>query len=368
MTKGKINIFKPYLNVELQYKGGKPADQIDTGGKPLYKLSSNENILGSSPKALEAIRKNIDSLSIYPQNTDAKLRQALADFYGDGMTPAHFIGTPSGSEAIELIIRGFLGEGLEAIVSNPAFMPYIMFSKKQGGKIIDIPLRADDYSLPVEDILNAVNDNTRLIFLTSPNNPTGTYIPKADLDRLIDNLPDHVIVVYDEVYYQYADAEDFTTALPYVKEGRNVIAINSFSKAYGLAGMRIGYAYSTPEIIAYISQLYKPFFLNTLAHEGAIAALQDNEFINKTVELVQTEKAFLYEELDKLPIKYWKTQGNFILLKPEMDEYTFEEKMQSEGVMVRPVAGFGAPGCVRVTIGHRASSEAFIAGLKKILA
>lgn len=367
MTKEKINIFKPYLNVKLKYKGGKPADQIDTGGKPLYKLSSNENILGSSPKALAAIRQNVDKLHIYPANTDAKLRTALAEFYGQDTTPAHFMGTPSGSEALEIIIRAFLGEGLEAIVSNPAFMPYVMFSKKQGAKVIDIPLRAPDYALNVDEMLAAVNDNTRLIFLTSPNNPTGSYIPKPELDRLIYNLPEHVVVVYDEVYYQFADAEDFTTAMPYVAEGRNVIGLNSFSKAYGLAGMRIGYAYSTPEIINYISQLYKPFLLNTLAHEAAIAALGDTEFIEKTVSTVLKEKAFLYQELNKLPIKYWKTQGNFILLAPECHDLEFEEKMQKEGIMVRPVAGFGAPGCIRVTIGHRASSEAFIAGLKKCI-
>ena len=367
MTKEKINIFKPYLDVELQYKGGKPASEIDTGGKPLYKLSSNENILGSSPKALAVIRENIDTLNIYPPNKDTELRVALAKFYGGDMTSEHFMGTPSGSEALEIIIRAFLGEGLEVIVSNPAFMPYIMFSKKQGGKVIDIPLLAPDYALNVDEMLAAVTDKTRLIFLTSPNNPTGSYIPKADLDRLIYGLPDHVVVVYDEVYFQYADAPDFTTALPYVKEGKNVIGLNSFSKAYGLAGMRIGYAYSTPRIIKYISQLYKPFLLNTLAHKAAIAALSDTEFIEKTVKTVHEEKAYLYKELDKLPIKYWKSQGNFILMKPEMNDKEFETKMQGEGVMVRPVAGFGAPDCVRVTIGHRKSSKAFIAGLKVVL-
>lgn len=367
MAKQKINIFKPYLDVELQYKGGKPASEIDTGGKPLYKLSSNENILGSSPKALAAIREHVKTLNIYPSNKDTELRAALAEFYGAGMTSEHFMGTPSGSEALEIIIRAFVGEGLEVIVSNPAFMPYIMFSKKQGGKVIDIPLLAPNYDLNVDAMLAAVTDKTRLVFLTSPNNPTGTYIPKADLDRLIYGLPDHVVVVYDEVYFQYADAPDFVTALPYIKEGKNVIGLNSFSKAYGLAGMRIGYAYSTPRIIKYISQLYKPFLLNTLAHKAAIAALGDTAFIEKTVKTVHREKAYLYKELDKLPIKYWKTQGNFILMKPEMNDLEFESKMQSEGVMVRPVAGFGAPGCVRVTIGHRKSSKAFIAGLKVVL-
>ena len=341
--------------------------ELDFGGKTPYKLSSNENILGSSPKALAAIRAGLDKLHLYPPNKDTKLREALSEFYENKLTSAHFMGTPSGSEAIDLIIRAFLGEDLECIVSDPAFMPYIMFSKKQGGKVVNIPLRRPDFSLDIPGILAAVNEKTRLLFLSSPNNPTGSYIPKADLDRLIYALPAHVIVLLDEVYYQYADAEDYTTALPYVAEGRPVIGINSFSKAYGLAGMRIGYAYSTPKIISYISQLSKPFLLPLLSHEAAIAALSDTEFIKKTVENNAREKSRLYNELDRLPLKYHKTQGNFILLEPEMPEKEFEDKMRLQGIMVRPVAGFGAPGCVRVTIGHRAASEAFIAGLRAVL-
>ncbi len=367
MEEKTISIFKPYLKVELAYRGGKTKDELAQSGKNLHKLSSNENLLGSSPKAIQAIKDNIDKLHEYPDRNDARLQTALEEFYGGELKAGQFITGPSGSEVLELIIRGFLEEDLEIVISNPAFLVYQMFSQKQGGKVVDVPLLAPDYTLDVAGILNAINDKTRLVFLTSPNNPTGTYIPKSDLDSLINQVPDHVIVVLDEVYFHYATAEDYSTALPYVKAGKQVIGINSFSKAYGLAGLRVGYGYSTPEIASYIQQLYKPFMINILALEAAIAALDDKEFIEKTVQLVNSEKEIVYKALDEIGIHYWKSQANFILLRPEMDEYEFESKMQAEGVMVRPVANFGAPGCVRVTIGTREANEACIAALRKIV-
>ena len=365
-NKKKIDIFKPYLQVGLEYKGGKSVSAVATGIKKIYKLSSNENILGSSPKAIKAIEKNLTTLNIYPDNTDIRLREALSKFYNNELTANQFITTPSGSEILEIIIRAFLGEGTECIISNPCFMPYKMFSQKQGAKVIDVRLKDPDYSLDIDGIIRAINSKTRMIFLTSPNNPTGTYIPKKDLDKLMRNIPDHVIVVLDEVYFQFADAPDFVRPLHYVKKGKNIIGINSFSKAYGLAGLRLGYAYFTPKIAKYVRQLIKPFFVNTLALEAGIAALSDKAFLKKTVNLVLREKKYLYKELDKTGIHYWKTQGNFILLKPEMDISDFEDAMLRQGVMVRPVAGFGAPGCVRVTIGTREANKAFIAALKTL--
>ena len=366
-NKKKIDIFKPYLQVGLEYKGGKSIGAVASGIKKIYKLSSNENILGSSPKAIKAIKKNLTTLNIYPDNTDVRLREALAKFYNNELTADQFITTPSGSEILEIIIRAFLGEGTECIISNPSFMPYKMFSQKQGAKVIDIPLKNPDYTLDVDGIIKAINTKTRMIFLTSPNNPTGTYIPKKDLDKLMHKIPEHVIVVLDEVYFQFADAPDFVRPLHYVKKGKNVIGINSFSKAYGLAGLRLGYAYFTPKIAKYVRQLIKPFFVNTLALEAGIAALSDKAFLKKTINLVLREKKYLYKELDKTGIKYWKTQGNFILTKPKMNISDFEDAMLRQGVMVRPVAGFGAPGCVRVTIGTRDANKAFIAALKKIM-
>ncbi len=359
------SIFKPHLNSTNVYQGGKPKPKFSE--KKIYKLSSNENMLGSSPKAIAAVKSNIEGLSEYPDRTDTRLLTALSDFYNHELSARQFITTNSGVAMLELIINAFLEEGLECIVSSPAFAPYMIFTEKTGAKYIDIPLIGDNFGLDVKGILSAINDNTRLIFVTSPNNPTGTHIPKSQIDELIAHLPSHVILVMDEVYFQFADAEDFVRPLPYVLENKNVIAVNSFSKAYGLAGLRVGYAYSTTEIAQYIRQLRRPFMLNTLSLEAAIAALQDDDFIQKTANLIQTEKHYLYAELDKIGIKYWKTQANFILLKPNMKDTDFEDKMLQEGVMVRPVANFGAPDCIRVTIGTHEANVAFIEGLKRIL-
>lgn len=366
MTKD-ISLFKSYLTVKTPaYKGGKTTDEINFDG-PLYKLSSNENPLGPSPKAIAAIQAHLQKLNIYPDRTDARLRMALSNFYQQKMSADQFFTANSGVGVLELIVHAFLDEGLECIVSNPAFLPYVSFPKKVGAVVKDIPLLGRDYELDVEGILQNITDKTRVIWLCSPNNPTGTYLPKADIDRLLAHIPDHVVVILDEVYFQFATAEDYTTALPYVLEGKNVIGVNSFSKAYGLAGMRVGYAYSTPEIARYISKLQRPFYINTLALEASIAALGDVEFLEKTVRTVNEGKAYLYPELEKLGINFWKSQANFVTIKPNMDAVLFEEKMLEHGVMVRPVANFGAPGCVRITIGTQEANEAVIRGIKHTL-
>lgn len=358
--------FKNYLRNAPIYKGGKSKAEVMAKGKKLYKLSSNENQLGTSPKVLAAIQKYITSISEYPDLTDDRLKKALADFYKNQLSANQFITTNSGVASLELVIRGFLEEGTECIYANPAFPPYYGFSQKVGAKCIDVPLLGDDFQLDVTGILHAITEKTRLIFITSPNNPTGSYIPKNQMDHLVENLPDHVVLVFDEVYFQFADASDFIRPLPYVLAGKNVIGINSFSKAYGLAGLRIGYAYTTPEIATYIQKLRRPFMINSLSLEAAIAALEDPDFIAQTVNLVQTEKKFLYKKLDELGVKYWETQANFFLMKPQIAPAEFEEAMLQEGVMVRQAAGFGAPECIRVTIGTREGNEAFINGLKKI--
>lgn len=369
MSDSHIHIYKPELMPKSAYKGGKGKAEVLSliGDKKLYKLSSNENALGSSPKAIEAINKTIQNISEYPERTDISLRNALSSFYGGLLTPAQFFTDNSGVSLLNKIQRAFLNPGNEIIVSNPAFKPYYAFATKHGAKVIDVPLVGDYYDLDVENILSKITDNTRLIFITNPNNPTGTHIPKDQIDALIHNVPDHVVIVFDEVYYQFADAEDYTTALPYVDAGKNVIGVNSFSKAYGLAGLRIGYAYSTEKISRYIAQLDMPFMLNSLSMNAAIAALSDKEYINKTVALIKEEKEFLYDALEELDIHYWETQANFITIKPEMGEKEMEAAMLKEGIMVRPVSNFGAPGCVRVTIGTREANEAYISALKKII-
>ncbi len=362
-----INIYKPYLSLKRTYKGGITKDELSTIGLKIYKLSSNENIFGASPKAIEAIKNNLDLLNEYPDRTDEKLRIALSKHYKNELSADHFIGGPSGSEVLDLTIRAFMDHDLECIVSTPFFLPYQMFSQWQNAKVIDVPMNPSDWSLDVSGILNSITDKTRLLFLTSPNNPTGSYIPRVELEKIINGVPDHVIIVLDEVYEHFADAEDYTTALPYIKEGKQIIALNSFSKAYGMASLRLGYAYTTPKISAYIRQLAKPFLINRLSLEAGIAALEDFEFLSSTTTKIKEERKWLYQQLDHLGIKYWQSQANFILIQPPINDDDFVKKMLSQGVMVRPSANFGAPGNIRVTIGDREANEAYINAIKFII-
>lgn len=365
-TKIPINIFKSYLTIKSDYVGGKARPAVKEGQR-IYKLSSNENLLGPSPKAIAAIRDTMFQLSEYPDQTDIRLREALAGFYGHPMSSAHFLTANSGSEILEMICRAFLDTESEVIIASPTFMPYRLFSEKMGATVIDLPLQAPDFALRAEDLLKVISDKTRLLFLTSPNNPTGSYIPRQTLSYLLDGVPEHVIVVLDEVYHHFAEAEDYTTALPFVQQARNIIGVNSFSKAYGLAGLRIGYAYTHPELARYVRQLSRPFLLNTLSLNAAIAALSDAEFLEQTVQLVQGERTFLYERLDALSVRYWKSQGNFFLLAPLVEPKVFEAKMLAHGVMVRPVENFGAKGCVRITIGTREANTAMLLALEAVL-
>jgi histidinol-phosphate aminotransferase len=364
MEKGIESIFKAHLQTNYEYKGGK---NIPASDKKIYKLSSNENPLGASPKAIEAAQQALKQVDIYPDQTDIRLRQALVDDFDGKLAIDQFITGNSGSEIIDMLLRAFIEKGDEVIFSNPCFLPYSAFSRWYGAKQIDIPLLAPDYDLDVEGILNAVTERTKVIFLTSPNNPTGTYIPKALLEDFLNRVPKNILIVFDEVYRHFADAEDYMTALPYVIDGHNVLGLNSFSKTYGLAGLRIGYAYTTKTIANYLRLIHKPFLMPLPSLEAAIGALNDVDFITNTVQTVHQGRQFLADSFASLGIKYWPTQANFFIIDPPLPEMEFTDKLMDQGIMVRPVSQFGAPGKVRITIGDQEANHALIQALKKLV-
>lgn len=365
---GIESLFKPYLIKKSSYKGGKGKADVSSQSNvdKIYKLSSNENALGSSPAALEAIRKALPELFYYPDRTDKKLTLALEKFHKSKIPASQFLCANSAMEIIDKICRGFLREGDNAIACTPAFRAYKLFTGQSGAQLVNVPLISPDYRLDIDGIINAVNEKTRLVFLNSPNNPTGTIISRSELKELLDRLPPNVITVYDEVYFHFNQNPDFCMADEWINS-YNIIGINSLSKCFGLAGLRVGYMYSNKQIIDYLAGMQRPFQLSSLVIEGAIAAVNDTEFMAQTVELVNSQKPKLYRELDNLGVTYWKSQANFIMIKPEMDEFEFENKMIEHGVMVRPVGGFGAEGCVRVTIGTEEANEAYINALTKVI-
>lgn len=364
MGKGIESIFKPHLRTKYEYRGGK---NIPASYRKIYKLSSNENPLGASPKAIEAAQKALTQVDIYPDQTDIRLRQALVLDFDGKLTEDQFITGNSGSEIIDMLLRAFINEGDQVIFSNPCFLPYAAFSRWYGAEQIDIPLLAPHYDLDVEGMLKAITDRTKIIFLTSPNNPTGTYIPKAVLEYFLHRVPKNILIVLDEVYRHFADAEDYVTALPYVLQEHNIMGLNSFSKTYGLAGMRIGYAYTTKTIANYLRLIHKPFLMPLPSLEAAIGALSDSEFIEQTIKTVHQGREFLANAFTSLGIKFWATQANFFIIDPPLPEMEFTDKLMEHGIMVRPVSQFGAPGKVRITIGNLEANQTLVSALKNIL-
>lgn len=358
-------LYKSYILEDSTYKGG-GKKIVMPEGIAVHKLSSNENPLGFSDNAKDAIVRATAELSLYPDNTDLRLRQALVKDFNNELTVDHFVTANSGSEIIDIISKVFLSEGDEIIVSQPCFLPYTAFTRWMGATAINVPM-TPDYDYDLDGILNAVTSKTKLIFLASPNNPSGNYIPHSALSHFLEKVPSHVMVIYDEVYRHFAEASDYTSALPFVKEGKNIIAINSFSKTYGLAGLRVGYCYAPLALSNYIRKVCKPFLLSSLALEGAIAALEDTDFVERTVDLVRTERTYVLKGLKQLGIKFWPTQGNFVLIDPPLEDMKFTALMEQQGIMVRPVGVFGAPGKVRISFGVRAANTAMLAAIKTVL-
>lgn len=359
-------IFKTFIN-QKDYDGGITRSELKQSANfdELWKLSSNENILGPSPKAMKAIADNISNLHEYGFRDDALLKEAICKTMPE-FTPQTIFTANGGSEILELITRAFLSPGLECIISTPTFIAYKNLIESEGATVVDVPLESVNYTLDVDAILNAITPKTRILFITNPNNPTGTYTIKERMDYLLNNIPNHVVVVYDEVYYHFSDALDYSRAIDYINQGKNVIGVHSFSKSYGLAGIRLGYGISTEKITAYIENIKRPFMINTLTQFAGIAALEDVDHLKNTVDLIKTEKEWLYKEFDKLGINYWPTQTNFIFLDPPMDLHLFTSKLLEFGIMVRPCDKFGAPNGVRITIGNRKANTVLTKGLSSI--
>ena len=364
--------YKDYILNTSPYKGGSTRtdagikDLVANGVKELHKMSSNENPLGASPKAVEAIFKSMHHVSEYGFQDDHIFTEKLSEFFEGSMSPGQFLPANSGMELLDMICRAFLSPGDSCILSSPTFMAYKNFAELCGADVKDVPLKKKSFLLDVQGIISAIDETTRLIFISNPNNPTGSFISKEEMNELVNYLPDHVVLLCDEAYYQYVEQTGYPHAQEYIEQGKNVIGLHSFSKAYGLAGLRLGYIFSTPKITEYLRHLRRPFMVNSLSMEAGMAALDDWKHLAATLKLIHTEKKWLYGELDKLRMNYWKTEANFILIRPETDAEIFTIKLLEAGIMVRTTGVMGAPGCVRVTIGTREMNVAFILAVMNI--
>ncbi|MEM9950471.1 MAG: histidinol-phosphate transaminase [Chloroflexota bacterium] len=339
------------------------------GVETVYRLSQNENPLGPSPKVLDAIAQVAPTLASYPDYSDIALREAIVQITGRGFTPNHIYTGMSGYEALEILARGFVKAGDEVIVSTPTFISaYKKTSTLQGATVIDVPLHPETFAYDVDGVLNAITDRTRLILLCNPNNPTGTIVTASQMKILMDNIPPHILVVSDEVYHHYVDDSNYPDSLQYVLDGKNLVLTYSFSKAYGLAGLRLGYGIARPEIADYLASFHRGFHHSTFTLVAGTAAVLDTAHVQKVVDFTKREMTWLLTEFERLSVSYWQPAANFVLFKTPYDTRTMTEKFMEVGILVRPQHKSGLHDCVRVSIGTHEANQLFIHRLEEILA
>lgn len=337
------------------------------GVTAVYRMNANESPLGPSPKVVAAIQEAAPRLGLYPTMGDEVLRNGLAEVWGRGLTAEHFFTGCSGYEAFELAMRAFVTEGAEVIITHPTFGIYDKLTKLLRGEIVQVPRLLPNFELDVDGILTAVTDKTKVVIICNPNNPTGNITSVADMERLVRGLPDDVLLISDEVYIHFVRDAAFPDSLQYVLEERPIVLIHSFSKSYGLAGLRLGYGIAPPDIANYIAGLQRGFHQNHLALTAGAAALADQAHLQKNVQVALDGKAWLFMQLDRLDIAYWPSETNFFVAKMPIDPDTVVERLLSYGVMIRAPQGPGLDGCVRISVGTPEGNAALVRGLEEIL-
>ncbi len=355
---------KGILEIE-SYTPGKSIEEVqkEFGAKRWIKLASNENLLGPSPKAVAAIRKELPSIHLYPEGPCTVLRKVLAEKFG--ISEKMVVISNGADNLILLIANAFVNEGDEVMMADPTFSVYTNVAQIMGGKPIKIKLK--DFTHDLESMLKKVNRKTKLIFVCNPNNPTGTTVSQAAFNHFLSKLPKGVIVVLDEAYGDFAEDAFYPNGLDYVKGRKQLIVLRTFSKVYGLAGLRIGYALGREDLVHCLYQVRDPFPVHRLAQVAAVAALNDEDHALRSIQLVYEGKRYLYKELDRMGLSYVPSQANFIFIDFEKDSGEIFEDLLKEGLIIRPGKVWGFPTFARLTIGRMEDNRRFIKALKKIL-
>jgi histidinol-phosphate aminotransferase len=345
----------------VPYLPGKPVEELERelGIPRAVKLASNENPLGPSPKALAVLSEAAETLNRYPDGGAHRLRAALADRYkvaADQVIPGN-----GSDEIIGLLVRAFLTPGDEAVMADQTFVIYRMEVTAAHGVPVVVPLKNWRHDLPA--MVEAVTSRTRLLFVCNPNNPTGTMVTAAEVDELMARVPEDVIVVFDEAYYEYVQSREFPDSLQYVKLGRNAVVLRTFSKIYGLAGLRIGYGLTTKEITGYLNRVRPPFNANSLAQKAALAALEDEEHVVQSRAMNQTEMARVRAGLVALGFQPLPSEANFLYFDVGRAGRPVFDALLREGVIVRHIEG----PMLRVTIGLPEENTRMLDALKQVL-
>ena len=326
-------------------------------------MASNENALGPSSYAIAAIESAIGKINLYPDGGAFILKNQLAQHLGVG--EENIILGNGSDEIIRMIAETFLNEDEEVIFAEPGFIIYRLAAVVMKGKCISVPLK--NYTHDLEAIFQAINERTKLIFIANPNNPTGTMVEAVKVASFMKRVPQNVIVIFDEAYYEYVDRNDFPETIDYIREGRNVITLRTFSKVYGLAGLRIGYGIAREEFIRGMNKVRQPFNVNSLAQVAALAALEDKEHVRKSRRANSEGKEFLYREFARMKITYVPSQANFVLVDVGIDGDEVSRKLLKEGIIVRSMKMYNLPNFIRLTIGKMEENQKFITALDKAI-
>ncbi|TDQ39972.1 histidinol-phosphate transaminase [Thiopseudomonas denitrificans] len=349
------------------YVPGKPVEELarelDLNPADIIKLASNENPLGPSPKVLEAIEKALPELTRYPDGNGFALKQALAAHYGLDMAQIT-LGNGS-NDVLELVAKAWLEPGHNAVFSQYAFAVYPIATLAAGAECREVP--AKDHGHDLDAMLAAIDADTRVVFIANPNNPTGTWFDISALEAFLDAVPEQVLVVLDEAYIEYASGSELPNGVKYLSRYPNLIVSRTFSKAYGLAALRVGYALSSPRVAEVLNRVRQPFNVNSLALAAACAALEDEDYLFRSRLANDQGMEQLETGLEALGLEWIASKGNFIAVRFGPDAAAINQALLEKGVIVRPVAGYGMPEYLRVSIGTHEENARFLGVLKQVL-
>ncbi len=355
----------PQLRDLAVYEPGKPieetARELGAHADEIIKLASNENPLGPSPKALAAMREALESAHLYPDGGGFYLREALAEQLG--VTRDHLILGAGSNEIIEFLGHAFLDRGDDVIASEHAFVAYKLVAAVFGARTIEVP--SSDFRHDLDGIISAITPKTRLIFVANPNNPTGTLAGQDEIDRFVERVPPHIVVVFDEAYFEYLD--DPPDTLRFVRASRNVAVLRTFSKIQGLASLRIGYGVARPELIQVLHKTRQPFNVSGLAQAAALAGLKDNDHRRETKRITDEGRAYLEKEFAALGLPFVPSAANFVLVNVGDGGKIFRALLERR-IIVRALKGYNLPQWVRISVGTMEQNQRCIAALREILA
>ena len=335
---------------------------VEYGLSEVIKLASNENALGPTPGAIDAIRSALDGLHRYPDGGAKALVSRLAQKLG--VSPSQVFMGNGGDDVLSVLSRTFLNDGDEVVIPQPTFSPYAHVSRVMGAQVVFSPLR--DMKIDLDDVLDKVSGRTKIVFLCSPNNPTGGILAEGELVSFLEKLPEGLLVLLDEAYGDFADDPTYPDSVSLI-DRFPLVVLRSFSKIYGLAGLRVGFALSREGVVDYMNRVREPFNVNQLAQAAALAALEDDDYRERAIALVRKGREALYLAFEKMGLDYVESQANFIFVRVGDGDAAMNALMR-EGVIVRPGSAFGHPEWIRVTVGLPDENERFLLKLRDFLA